>query len=71
MQKKLTITIAEEVYRSLRPVILIGKISRFVKDLVRPHLIRHRLESAYRAMAEDKIREKEALEWIEAAIQEI
>jgi len=68
MQKKLTITIDEEVYRGLRIVIGPGKISRFVEDLVRPHVIKHELESAYRTMAQDRAREEEALEWAETAI---
>ena len=68
MQKKLTITIDEEVYIGLYRVIGPRKISRFVEELVRPHVVKHELESAYRAMAQDKEREEEALEWAEAAI---
>jgi predicted CopG family antitoxin len=37
MQKKLTVTIDEEVYNGLRAVIGPGKISRFIEELVRPH----------------------------------
>jgi predicted CopG family antitoxin len=66
MRKKLTITIDEEVYFDLRKVIGPRKISRFVEDLVRPHVVKHELESAYQDMANDKAREKEALEWNEA-----
>ena len=65
MQKKLTITIDEKVYFGLHKVIGPRKISRFVEDLVRPHVIKHRLESAYAEMAKDTRREKEALEWAE------
>jgi hypothetical protein len=68
MQKKLTITIDEKVYSGLHQVIGRGKISRFVEDLVRPHVIRHDLESDYEEMAKDVSREKEALEWAEAAL---
>ena len=68
MQKKLTITIDEEVYSGLRTVIGPGKISRFIEDLVRPHVIRHELESAYETMARDTAREEEAIEWTEAVI---
>ena len=68
MQKKLTITIDEEVYQGLRNVIGPGKISRFVEELVRPHVIKQELESAYKAMAKDTIREEEAHEWVEATI---
>jgi hypothetical protein len=65
MQKKLTITIDEKVYFGLHKVIGPRKISRFVEDLVRPHVVKHRLESAYAEMAKDIRREKEALEWAE------
>jgi hypothetical protein len=65
MQKKLTITIDEKVYFGLHKVIGPRKISRFVEDLVRPHVVKHRLESAYAEMAKDARREKEALEWAE------
>jgi len=66
MQKKLTITIDEEIYFGLHDVIGPRKISRFIQDLVRPHVVKHELESAYAAMAKDAGREKEALEWTEA-----
>ncbi len=65
MQKKLTVTIDEKVYAGLHKVIGRRKISRFVEGLVRPHVIKHELESAYAQMARDTRREKEALEWAE------
>lgn len=68
MQKKLTITIDEKIYLGLHKVIGPRKISRFVEDLVRPHVVKHELESAYAEMAKDKSREKEALEWAEATL---
>ncbi len=45
------------------------KISRFIEELARPHVVRPNLESAYAEMARDKRREKEALEWAEKAIK--
>ncbi|OGP53713.1 MAG: addiction module antitoxin, partial [Deltaproteobacteria bacterium GWD2_55_8] len=48
MQKKLTITVHEEVYAGLHKVIGPRKISRFIEDLVRPHVVKARLESAYK-----------------------
>lgn len=71
MQKKLTITINEEVYWGLHKVIGPRKISRFVEELVRPHVVKHELESAYKKMAKDSAREKEALEWSEATLGDI
>jgi predicted CopG family antitoxin len=71
MQKKLTITVDEEVYEGLRKIIGPRKISRFVQELVRPHVVRPNLESDYAEMAKDKKREKEALEWAEITFKDI
>lgn len=71
MQKKLTITVDEQVYDGLHSVIGQGKISRFIESLVRPHVVKNDLESAYREMAEDEARETEALEWSEATIGDV
>ena len=71
MQKKLTVTINEEVYEGLRTVIGPRKISRFIEDLVRPHVLKKDMYAAYKEMAADKIRESEALEWTEATIGDI
>lgn len=71
MQKKLTLTIDEEVYEGLRRVIGPRKISRFVEDLVRPHVVRQDLEASYAIMAQDMAREREALEWTEGLSGEI
>ncbi len=65
MQKKLTITVDDEVYTGLHEVIGPRKISRFIQEIVRPHVVRPNYESAYAEMAKDKKREKEALEWVE------
>ncbi|MGD0092673.1 MAG: addiction module antitoxin [Planctomycetota bacterium] len=71
MQKKLTITVDEEVYKGLHKVVGPGKISRFLQDLARPLVVRHKLESGYKAMAADRTREAEALEWAEATCGDI
>jgi len=71
MQKKLTLTIDEEVYEGLREVIGPGKISRFIEDLVRPHVIKKELYAAYKEMAADEVRESEALEWAEATFGDV
>ncbi len=71
MQKKLTVTIDEEVYEGLREVIGPRKISRFIEDLVRPHVIKTELYAAYEEMAADKVRESEALEWAEATFGDV
>ena len=71
MHKKLTITLDEKVYSALHRVIGRGSISRFIEDLVRPHVIDQDLEAAYREMAQDLSREAEAFEWAEATIGDV
>ena len=64
MQKKLTITIDEEVYKGLYSVVGRRRISRFIENLVRPHVLIPDMEVAYQEMAEDEEREAEALDWL-------
>jgi len=71
MQKKLTITIDEEVYEGLHKIIGPRKISRFVQEIVRPHVVRPNLEAAYEEMAKDNRREKEAEEWAESTVKDV
>lgn len=71
MQKKLTITIDEQVYEGLHTVIGPRRISRFIEDLVRPYVMYQELEAAYRQMAQDEEREAEALEWAEATVGDV
>ena len=71
MRKKLTVTVDEEVYESLRKTIGPRKISKFIEELVRPHVVHPNLESAYAEMARDKGREKEAMEWAEVTFKAI
>jgi len=71
MQKKLTITIDEEVYEGLYRKVGPRKISKFVQELVRPHVVRPNLESAYAEMARDEKREKDAMEWVEVTFKDV
>ena len=71
MQKKLTLTIDEEVYNGLRKVIGPRKISHFIEDLVRPHVVKQDLYKAYQDMSTDYVRETDALEWAEATCGDI
>ncbi|MHB0877729.1 MAG: addiction module antitoxin [Anaerolineae bacterium] len=68
MQKKLTITVDEQVYEGLHRVVGRRHISRFIEDLVRPHVLAAGLEAEYAAMAADEAQEAESLEWAEAFI---
>lgn len=71
MQKKLTITLDERVYRGLHTVVGRRRISRFIEGLVRPHVVGKDLDRAYREMAQEEAREAEALEWSEATVGDI
>ena len=71
MQKKLTITIDEEVYEGLHKNIGPRKISRYIQEVVRPHVVRPDLDSAYAEMAKDKRREKDAEEWAEITFLDV
>jgi RNA polymerase-interacting CarD/CdnL/TRCF family regulator len=71
MQKKLTVTIDKEVYDGLRTVIGPRKISRFIEDLVRPHVVKKDMYAAYKEMAADRIRESQTLEWAEGTIGDL
>lgn len=68
MQKKLTITLDEQVYKGLHSVIGRRRISRFIETIVRPHVVAPDLDAAYREMAQDEQREAEALEWAEGTL---
>ena len=71
MQKKLTITVDEEVYAGLYRVVGRRNISKFLENLARPHVVGSELDAAYQAMAQDHTRETEALEWSEGLIGEV
>jgi len=73
MQKKLTITIDEQVYAGLHSVIGPRKISGFIEQLVRPHVLDRESdrERSYREMAADEEGEAEALAWSEALIGDV
>ena len=62
MRKKLTTTLDEKVYEGLHRVVGRDRISRFIQDLVRPHVLEEALDAAYQQMAQDERRESEALE---------
>ena len=71
MQKKLTITIDEQVYSGLHRVIGRRRISKFIESLVRPHVLQDELLAAYEEMAHDEVREAEAMDWAESTATEI
>jgi hypothetical protein len=63
MRCRLTVTLPEDVCRALHAQAGRGNVSRSVEGLVRAHLVLDEdLEAAYREMAADAAREREALE---------
>jgi len=70
MDKKLTITVDEEVYEGLYRSSGDGT-SALLESLVRPQVVGVDLEVAYRQMAQEEDREAEALEWIEDSIGDV
>jgi hypothetical protein len=68
MQKKLTITLDERVYAGLHSVVGRRRISGFIESLVRPYVLGQDLEAAYQQMAQEEVREAEALAWAEATV---
>ena len=71
MQRKLTITVDEKVYEALHRSVGRRRISRFIENLVRPHVLDQFLLDAYAEMAKDESREKEALEWAEGLVGDV
>lgn len=67
MHKRMTITLDEIVYEGLYRMVGKRKMSQFIEDLLRPHVVSNTsLDDGYRAMAADTSREAEAIEWCNA-----
>lgn len=71
MHRRMTITLDEVVYEGLQRRIGKRRISQFIEELVRPHVLDTSLDDGYRAMAADKDREAEALEWCNALVKDL
>jgi predicted CopG family antitoxin len=69
--KRMTISIDADVYDGLVRVVGRRKISQFIEDLARPHVVGESLESAYAAMAADEAREADSLAWSEGLISDV
>jgi len=67
MHKKMTITLDEAVYDGLYRVVGKRRMSQYIEDLLRP-LVVDSLDEGYKAMAADKEREAEAMQWCNAMI---
>jgi predicted CopG family antitoxin len=71
MHKKMTISLDESVYDGLYRTIGKRRMSQFIEDLLRPHVLDSALDAGYQAMAADKTREAEASEWIEGLMPDL
>jgi predicted CopG family antitoxin len=67
----MTITLDETVYDGLYRTVGKRRISQFIEDLVRPHVLDNTLDEGYQAMAADKAREAEADEWCNSLIEDM
>lgn len=64
MHRRMTITLDEAVYEGLYRTVGKRRMSQFIEDLLRPHVLDNTaLDDGYRAMAADQAREVEAREW--------
>ena len=71
MHKRMTITIDEAVYDGLYRTIGKRRMSQFIEELLRPHVMDSALDDGYRAMAADKARELEAMQWCNAVVADM
>ncbi len=63
MHRRMTITLDEAVYEGLYRTVGKRRMSQFIEDLLRPHVLDTSLDDGYRAMAADQAREADAMEW--------
>jgi hypothetical protein len=71
MHKRMTITLDEVVYDGLYRTIGKRRMSQFIEDLLRPHVMDTALDDGYRAMAADAVRESAAQEWCNALVKDM
>ena len=71
MHKRMTITLDEAVYDGLYKRVGKRRISQFIEDLVRPHVLDTSLDAGYQAMATDRTREAEAQDWCNALARDL
>ncbi len=71
MHKRMTITLDEAVYEGLYRRVGKRRMSQFIEDVLRPHVLDTSLDEGYRAMAADKTRELEALGWCNALSEDL
>jgi predicted CopG family antitoxin len=67
----MTISLDEAVYDGLYRTIGKRRMSQFIEDLLRPHVMDSAMDEGYKAMASDKQREAEAMEWTRALAKDM
>jgi hypothetical protein len=67
----MTITLDEAVYDGLYRTIGKRRMSQFIEDLVRPHVLDTTLDNGYKAMAADTERETDAMAWCNALARDL
>jgi predicted CopG family antitoxin len=67
----MTITLDEAVYDGLYRTVGKRRMSQFIEDLLKPHVLDTALDAGYRAMAADAEREAEAQAWIDGLIADL
>ncbi|GAO94510.1 addiction module antitoxin [Pseudomonas syringae] len=71
MHKRMTITLDEDVYDGLYRTVGKRKMSQFIEDLLRPHVVGKSLDLGYQAMAADTARETAAMNWCNALSEDM
>ena len=71
MNKRITITLDETVYNGLHQIAGKRDVSRYIEDLLKPHVLEADLYEGYRQMAADTEREAEAMEWVNSYVGEV
>lgn len=71
MHKKMTISLDETGYDGLYRTISKRRMSQFIEDLLRPHVLDSAMDDGYRAMAEDSARESDAKDWSDALAKDM
>jgi predicted CopG family antitoxin len=67
----MTITLDEAVYDGLYRTVGKRRMSQFIEDLLKPHVLDTALDAGYRAMAADVEREAEAQAWVNGLIADL
>lgn len=71
MHKRMTISLDEAVYEGLWRTVGKRRMSQFIEDLLRPHVLGTSLDDGYKAMSADTAREADAMAWCNALAKDM